>query len=368
MTSLTVHAIAGVSVLATDGTAPRNGNPLTNALWGDAFSWEVPNNLVLTFGAPSNVVTLNFDDSNGVLTDDPYNSANVVDQRLTAPVTINGKTYAPSSSTIRWQYPPPVTVEDEYHVTLFDAAGNAYTMVAVSITVGYTTTVVGVTFLGQAPPEGTPLYYLQGQSSYTGNGQSAPIPDLTTTPGTAVCFLRGTRIDTPDGPRAIQDLAEGDLVTTLDHGPQPIRWIGSSRVAAQGALAPIRIAAGHLGNDRPLWVSPNHRLLLRGLQAELLFGEDEVLVPAKFLLDDARVTRRPQTEVEYFHLLLDRHEILLAEGAPAESLHLGQQSLLALGAEARAEIAAIFPGAPWSRNRLSRRSLTRPEARVLLAA
>ncbi|MBL9056263.1 MAG: Hint domain-containing protein, partial [Rhodobacteraceae bacterium] len=80
---------------------------------------------------------------------------------------------------------------------------------------------------GQAPPEGTPLYYLQGQSSYTGNGQAAPIPDLTTTPGTAICFLRGTRITTPDGPRAIEDLAEGDLVTTLDHGPQPIRWIGS---------------------------------------------------------------------------------------------------------------------------------------------
>lgn len=367
MASLTVHSVASISIRAEDGDAPRNGNPLTNALWGDAFSWENPDNLVLTFGPASAGVTLTFDDSNGVLTDDPVNGATVTDQRLTAPVTIGGTTYTPNGTQMRWQSPPPVYVEDEYHVTLFDAAGNVYTMVGVSITVGYNTTVVGVTFLGTAPPAGTPLYYRQGQSTYTGNGQSAAIPDLTITPG-VVCFLRGTRIATPQGLRRVEDLVAGDLVETLDHGPQPIRWVGSSPVPGQGALAPVRIGAGHLGNGRDLLVSPNHRLLVTGAMAEVLFGEAEVLVPAKFLVNGRSVTVEPRPRVEYFHILLDRHEILLAEGAPAESLHLGSETMKTLDAEAQAEIAAIFPDAPWRAAALSRRSLNRRETLVLLAA
>lgn len=365
MATLTIITVAGVTVTDMAGDAPRNGPPVVNALNGDAFSWEVPNDLKLTFDF-SNTATLTFSDSNGILSDDPYNNADVIDQQLTQPVTIGGQTWTPSASTIRWQSPPPVTVEDEYHVILFDDHGNAYEMVGVSITTGYQTQVAGIAFLGEAPPPGTTLYYIQGQSTYNGS-TSSPIADLTVDPSVAPCFLRGSLIETPQGPRPVETLAEGDLVMTLDHGPRPIRWAGSSRVPGTGQLAPVRIAAGHLGNARDLWLSPNHRVLVRGPLAELLFGEAEVLVAARHLADGRRVRAEPQAEVEYFHLLLDDHEILLAEGAPVESLYLGRQALVALDAEARAEIGAIFPDSPWTQG-LIRPEIGAREGRLLRVA
>lgn len=359
--SIQIISTDSISVTHTDGSAARNGNVIENALNGNAFAWERPDNLAITVTNPG-PVTISFNDSNGVLTDDPVSGASVTDQRLAEPVTIDGTTYTPNDTELRWQNPPPVYVENEYEVVLYDADGTAYTMVGVSITQGYSTSVVGVMFDGAAPPPGTTLYYIQGQSTYTGSGQSTAIADA------AICFLHGTLIDTPQGRIPVQDLAAGDSVITLDNGAQQIRWIGSSRVSGLGALAPIRIGAGALGNDRDLLVSPNHRMLLTGPRAELLFGEGEVLLAAKFLTSDARVEAEPRPVAEYFHILLDRHEIIFAEGAPAESLHMGGEAIGALDAEARAEIAAIFPDLQQRTAGLSRPSLTRVEAQVLMAA
>ena len=66
-----------------------------------------------------------------------------------------------------------------------------------------------------------------------------------------------------------EKLAAGDMVVTMDHGPQPIRWIGSSK-RPDRQLAPILIRKGALGNTRDLRVSPQHRMLLSGWQAEVL--------------------------------------------------------------------------------------------------
>lgn len=158
-----------------------------------------------------------------------------------------------------------------------------------------------------------------------------------------ICFTRGARILTPAGERGIEDLRPGDLVETLDNGPQPIRWIGSSRRAAQGDLAPVLIRAGVLGNERDLRVSPQHRMLLSGWQVNLLFGEDEVLVPAKALINGNTILQDPGGVVEYFHMLFDRHEVVWAEGAPSESFHPGQQGWKAIDHAARAEILGLFP-------------------------
>lgn len=353
MASLTIISLGGVTVTDLAGGAPRNGNPVTTSLWGDGFSWEVPNDLKITFNFSSTAV-LTFSDSNGILSDDPYSGDAVIDQYLTQPVTIGGQSWVPSGSAMRWQWPPPVVVEDEYHVILFDDQGNSYEMVGISIATGYSTQVVGIAFLGEAPPLGTALYYRQGLSSYNGS-TSSPIPDLSVDPSTAPCFLRGTLIETPAGLRPVQDLQAGDLVMTLDHGPMPLVWAGSSVVAGTGRLAPVRIPAGHLGNARDLMLSQNHRVLVTGAMAELLFGEPEILVAAGHLADGQWVRLEPQPEVEYFHLLLDGHQILLAEGAPVESLYLGRQALVALDQDARAEIAAIFPESPWEQ------ALIRPE-------
>jgi hypothetical protein len=160
---------------------------------------------------------------------------------------------------------------------------------------------------------------------------------------TVVCFASGTSIKTQSGEVLIEDLCVGDMVMTLDHGCQPIRWIGSSRRAAIGDLAPILIRKGALGNDRDLRVSPQHRMLLQGWQAELLFGEHEVLATAKSLINDHSIIRVEGGEVEYFHMLFDTHEIIWAEGAPSESFHPGEQGWKALDEPTRNEILDLFP-------------------------
>jgi len=166
------------------------------------------------------------------------------------------------------------------------------------------------------------------------------------TPGDAllaVCFAAGIRIATVSGDRPIEDLVAGDLVLTMDRGYQPVRWIGSTKVPATGDLAPILIRQGALGNDRDLRVSPQHRMLLQGWQAEMLFGEEEVLATAKSLVNDHSILRDEGGEVEYFHILFDTHEIIWAEGAPCESFHPGEQGWKALDQATRDEILMLFP-------------------------
>ena len=157
-------------------------------------------------------------------------------------------------------------------------------------------------------------------------------------------------IETGHGIVAIEDLSGGDLVRTRDNGLQPIRWIGSNRLAQDPLpenLRPIRIRAGALGINRPandLLVSPQHRILIRSAIAQRMFGTDEVLVAAKQLCQlDGIDIADDLTEVEYFHILFDRHEIVYSNGAETESLYTGPEALKSVGRAAREEIFAIFP-------------------------
>jgi hypothetical protein len=223
--------------------------------------------------------------------------------------------------------------------------------------------------------EGTPIQ-IRHQQSFDYDGDSV-IDTGTTEVGNGlfntdnnlllvICVARGTLIHTPAGGVPVERLSEGDLVLTLDAGPQPIRWIGSRRVEATGRNAPIRIRAGALGNLRDLWVSPNHRMLLRGPRAELLFGEPEVLVAAKHLVNDGSIRVDPRAEIEYFHFLFDAHHIVWAEACPTESLFPGTEALKAVDPEAHAEIVELFPELRLGREpgRLSRYELNRREAQV----
>lgn len=186
----------------------------------------------------------------------------------------------------------------------------------------------------------------------------------------AVCLTRSTLIETPEGPRFIETLRAGDFVNTLDQGPQPIRWIGSRRVPATGKLAPVLIHMGALGNLRDLMVSQNHRMLIRGPQTEVLFGERDVLVAAKHLVNDSTIRIIEGGTVEYFHMLFDTHQIVFAEACPTESLYPGEQALNTVGAEARAEIVALFPELTLRQNdaHLSRYELKAWEAEALRKA
>lgn len=158
-----------------------------------------------------------------------------------------------------------------------------------------------------------------------------------------ICFTEGTRIATPLGARDIEDLEVGDLVVTRDHGLQPIRWVGKRTVPARGSLAPIRFDANVIGNERPLYVSPQHRMLVQGYEASLLFGESEVLASAKHLVNGSSVTEAHGGEVTYVHIMFDQHEIIYAEGAASESFFPGGTGLDAVKAEAREELFGIFP-------------------------
>lgn len=182
-----------------------------------------------------------------------------------------------------------------------------------------------------------------------------------------VCFARGTLIETDCGPLPIEILKPGDLVRTLDHGEQPIRWIGSRRVAGTGKNAPVRIRAGALGNVRDLFVSQNHRMLLSGPMAELLFAQSEVLAAAKHLCNDNTIRIVPRAEVEYFHFLFDDHQIVFAEACPTESLFPGKQSLESVDEDARDEIITLFPELedPDYAGDMARPALKRHEARTL---
>ncbi|RNF32819.1 hemolysin [Paracoccus methylarcula] len=167
-----------------------------------------------------------------------------------------------------------------------------------------------------------------------------------------VCFARGTLIETEIGAVPVENLKVGISVRTKDNGYQPIRWIGSKKLSAVDfliypQLRPIRIRNGSLGNNTPsedLLVSPQHRILASSRIVQRMFGSDEVLVAAKQILRLNGVEIAKDIDgIEYFHFLLDQHEIVTANGAEAESLYTGPEALKLVEPEALEEIFSLFP-------------------------
>jgi hypothetical protein len=140
--------------------------------------------------------------------------------------------------------------------------------------------------------------------------------------GNASCFLRGTTIRTADGDRKIEDIAIGDLLPTVFGGVRPIEWIGrylfrrsDPRKAWVKDILPVRVARSALGPDVPyadLFVTKAHSLLI-----------DDVLVPAYHLINNTSIAvydARGWDELEFFHIKLEAHDVVFAEGAPCETL------------------------------------------------
>ena len=165
-----------------------------------------------------------------------------------------------------------------------------------------------------------------------------------------ICFTPACRIETAQGPVAAGDLRPGDLLQTPDTGLQPLRWIGRSdlpglkRIAA--GLHPVRIRKDAFGPGQPardILVSPQHRFCFAN--AALMFHADEVLAPAKGLIDGARVTEdRSAQGISYIHLLLDRHEILFCEGVATESFQPALRTMALMAPRARADLARVLGG------------------------
>jgi hypothetical protein len=150
-----------------------------------------------------------------------------------------------------------------------------------------------------------------------------------------LCFLRGTRILTPTGEVAVEELRIGDSVVTRFGGIQPVKWIGRhSHAAGDPANTPVCIRAGALGDRTPardLYVSPGHSMLVDG-----------ALVIAGLMVNGATVTQDwcPR-RIEYVHIELAAHDCVIAEGAWSETYADAQVSRARF--DNAAEFAALYP-------------------------
>jgi hypothetical protein len=265
-------------------------------------------------------------------------------------------------------------VEAEYTLTLSDGA-TTYTLIGFNVVEPGTSygTIEGLAFIGGPggfPPVGVPLTVVataEGPSGATAYADYA----------TPICLTTGAMIDTPVGPVAIEALTVGDLVDTLDHGPQPLRWIGQAevpgrRLRREPAFVPVRIAAGAFGPgcpSRDMLVSQQHRFLLGGWRAALHFAADEVLVAARHLVNDSDITLAVDVRrVTYFHLMFDAHEIIRADGVLTESFLPGDAALAAVPEATRDELLALFPDLATHPASIpaARPLLRRAEARLLV--
>ncbi|MEM9436044.1 MAG: Hint domain-containing protein [Pseudomonadota bacterium] len=165
------------------------------------------------------------------------------------------------------------------------------------------------------------------------------------------CFTPGTHIKTIRGEVLVERLRVDDRVLTRDNGFQSVRWIGFRRLSRMELstlpqLNPIEISPGALGRglpERKMRVSPQHRMLIEGRGAQMYFGRDEVLVAAAHLTCLPGIRRVEPEEVTYVHILFDRHEIVLGDGAWSESFQPADNSLAGLDGDAREEILTLFP-------------------------
>jgi collagen type I/II/III/V/XI/XXIV/XXVII alpha len=132
----------------------------------------------------------------------------------------------------------------------------------------------------------------------------------------APCFVTGTGIATNRGAVAVERLQAGMVVDATFAGPATVKWIGHRHVNCRnhpnpGKVAPVRVRAHAFGAGQPhrdLWLSPDHAVFIDG-----------VLIPIHYLLNDATILQETRDDVTYWHVELDRHDVILAEGLPCES-------------------------------------------------
>ena len=165
------------------------------------------------------------------------------------------------------------------------------------------------------------------------------------------CFVDGTLIETHQGEIPVEALKEGDLTKKSDGSYQPLRRIlhrtlCREELEALPKLRPIRLKSGSLGKQlskRDLLVSPQHRMLINSVIAERMTGTDEVLVAANKLtpLGEIFVDQAMQ-DLTYFHLVLDKHQIIFAESGASESFFCGPNVLKAISPEVKSEIVTLF--------------------------
>ncbi len=174
-------------------------------------------------------------------------------------------------------------------------------------------------------------------SDPTALGYTSPVPP---------CFASGTPILTASGERAVETLLAGDVVLTASGEALPVRWVGHRRVRLQGGGTvalddrPVRVSPHAFGPGQPhcaVTLSPDHAVFMDG-----------ALVPIHLLVDDVLISRSSQPEITYHHVELDRHDVLLAAGLPAESyLDTGNRRAFAEGQDGVVSLYPDFLALSW---------------------
>lgn len=189
------------------------------------------------------------------------------------------------------------------------------------------------------------------------------------------CFGPDTMIPVEGGPRPVSEVRAGDRVWTLDSGLQPVVWTGATPLsaltpAARQAASPVLITPGALEvgvPERPVLLSPQHRVLVSSPRANLLFGLPRVFIAAKHLAGRADICRVPVApDFAYHHLAFARHHAIDTSGVQSESLYVTARALELVGpAQSRALRRAMRPFG--QHRRLAFPCLRSHEARALLA-
>jgi len=192
------------------------------------------------------------------------------------------------------------------------------------------------------------------------------------------CFTSGSLLMTKRGLVPAEDISEGDVLVTRDHGYQPVKWIGRRALSREELirrthLAPILIKRGTLGDgipERDMMVSPQHRMLWQSASSSVFFGDPEIFVAAKHLTYLPGFEKMLVDSVVYLHFLFDQHEVVLADGAWSESFNPGQNVLTGMDQEQSTELFELFPDlrekGKKSAFQSARRSLKRHEAKLLV--
>ncbi len=209
-------------------------------------------------------------------------------------------------------YTVPLNIHEAYDVSiLYDTAHRLYSW-----------SVDGTVEAAADMPTDWPLIgneIIGSSGSSTGRNSSYVVDNVSWVELTAdpACYCRGTLIQSNRGEVPIEDLATGESVVTFAGATRQIKWIGRRAydprfIAGNTAVLPIRIEAGALGDGIPardLFVSPEHALYIDG-----------ALVPAQLLVNGATIRRVESIDhLEYFHIELDTHDVILADGMPAET-------------------------------------------------
>jgi hypothetical protein len=147
--------------------------------------------------------------------------------------------------------------------------------------------------------------------------------------GVTPCYAAGTRIATDRGPVAVEALRRGDHVVSMLGRIVPVVWVGRRHVDCRHhprpqEAWPVRVQTDAFGRAMPhcdLWLSPDHAVFVDG-----------VLIPVRYLINGTTVVQEPVESITYFHVELPRHDVVLAEGLPAESyLDTGNRTAFEIG-------------------------------------